>query len=278
MGGIDMANRLSEKVAVVTGSTAGIGRGSAELFAEEGARVVINGRRKELGHEVVRGIKDKGGEAVYCHADMAVSADVEKLIRFALDEYGRIDVLMNNAYQVHNTSVVDQEEADWDKALAVMLKAPYLACKYAIPEMIKGGGGSIVNVASVQGQLAGRNCAPYAAAKAALINLTRQIAIDYGTQGVRANALCPGRIVTEAKVEFLDARPDEVRRQHLVYPLGRPGTMREAAMAALFLASEESSFVTGHALVVDGGLTAQLQDAAAAYVERGVLAQLGIEE
>ncbi len=135
-----MANRLSGKVAVVTGSTAGIGRGSAELFAEEGARVVVNGRRRELGQEVVLGIEAKGGEAVYCYADMAVSSDVEKLIRFALHSFGRIDVLMNNAYRVHNTSVVEQEEEDWDKAIAVMLKAPYLACKYAIPEMIKGGG------------------------------------------------------------------------------------------------------------------------------------------
>ncbi len=272
-----MGIRLSGKVAVVTGSTSGIGRASAELFAEEGAQVVINGRRQELGQEAVRGIEEKGGEAVYCYADMGVSGDVEKLIRFALHEYGRLDILMNNAYLVHNTSVVDQEEHEWDEALAVMLKAPYLGCKFAIPEMIKTGGGSIVNVASVQGLLAGRDCAPYAAAKAALINLTRQMAIDYGMQGVRANALCPGRIVTETKVEFLNARPDEVRRQKLVYPLGRPGTLREAAMAALFLASDESSFVTGHALVVDGGLTAQLPDAAAAFVERGVLAELGLE-
>ena len=121
-----------------------------------------------------------------------------------------------------------------------------------------------------------RNNAPYNTFKAALINLTRQMAIDYGQHGIRANALCPGRIVTEGKVAFLEANPGEVRRQKYTYPLGRPGTMRECAYAALFLAGDESSFVTGHALMVDGGLTAQLQDAAAKYVEEQVLAELGM--
>jgi NAD(P)-dependent dehydrogenase (short-subunit alcohol dehydrogenase family) len=271
-----MGKRLEGKVAVVTGSTSGIGRASAELFAEQGARVVINGRRRELGQEVVEGIAASGGTASYFYADMSKSEDVAALIEHALRTYGRIDVLMNNAYSGHPGAVLDLTEAQWDATYAVMLKAPILACKAALPHMIDQGGGSIVNTSSVHGILAGRANAPYNTFKAALINLTRQMAIDYGRYGVRVNALCPGRIVTEGKVAFLEANPDEVRRQKYTYLLGRPGTMRECAYAALFLACDESSFVTGHALMVDGGLTAQLQDAAAKYVEEQVLAELGM--
>ena len=183
---------------------------------------------------------------------------------------------MNNAYSGRSASLLDMTENDWDAMFAVMLKAPILASKAALPTMIAQGSGAIINTSSVHGVLAGRENAPYNTFKAALINLTRQMAVDYGRYGVRVNALCPGRIVTEGKVEFLEARPDEVRRQKYTYPLGRPGTMRECAYAALFIASDESSFVTGHALMVDGGLTAQLQDAAAAYVEQQVLAELGV--
>jgi NAD(P)-dependent dehydrogenase (short-subunit alcohol dehydrogenase family) len=271
-----MDNRLEGKVAVVTGSTSGIGRASAERFAEQGARVVINGRRRELGQAVVDGIAAQGGTASYFYADVSKSEDVAALIRHAVETYGRIDVLMNNAYSGRNASVLDLEEAAWDAAYAVMLKGPILACKAALPHMIEQGGGSIVNTSSVHGILAARANAPYNTFKAALINLTRQMAIDYGRYGVRVNALCPGRIVTEGKVEFLQANPDEVRRQKYTYLLGRPGTMRECANAALFLACDESSFVTGHALMVDGGLTAQLQDDAAKYVEEKVLAELGM--
>jgi NAD(P)-dependent dehydrogenase (short-subunit alcohol dehydrogenase family) len=271
-----MGKRLETKVAVITGSTSGIGRASAELFAEQGASVVISGRRRELGQEVVDGIVARGGTASYCYADVSVSEEVVSLIGHAIETYGRIDVLMNNAYSGKSASVLDLTEAEWDASYAVMLKAPILACKTVLPHMIEQGGGSIVNTSSVHGILAGRANAPYNTFKAALINLTRQMAVDYGRYGVRVNALCPGRIVTESKVEFLEAHPDQVRRQQYTYLLGRPGSMRECAYAALFLACDESSFVTGHALMVDGGLTAQLQDAAAQYVEEQVLAELGM--
>jgi NAD(P)-dependent dehydrogenase (short-subunit alcohol dehydrogenase family) len=269
-----MGRKLEGKVAIVTGSTAGIGRASAELFAEKGASVVISGRRRELGQQVVDGIREKGGTASYLCADVTRSDEIRELISFAVSNYGRLDILMNNAYSGKSASVVDMEEENWDAAYAVILKAAAVSSKYAIPEMMNSGGGAIINVSSVHGILGGRENAPYNALKAALINLTRQMAVDYGRYGIRVNALCPGRILTEAKVEWLKTRPEEVRRQKLVYPLGRPGTMREAATAALFLASDDSSFVTGHALVVDGGLTAQLQDAAAGYLEQGVLAEL----
>lgn len=271
-----MSNRLAGKVAVVTGSTAGIGRASAELFAEEGARVIIHGRREQAGQEVVAGIVARGGQAAFFQGDISESAITAGLAQFAVATYGRVDILMNNAYSGHGAGVLDMSEADWDRQWAIMLKAPILASKAALPHMIAQGGGSIINVSSVQGLLASRGNAPYNTFKAALLNLTRQMAVDYGRLGVRVNAICPGRIVTEKKVEFLEARPDEERRQKYTYPLGRPGTMREAAYAALFLASDESSFITGHALVVDGGLTAQLQDSAAKFVEEQVLAELGM--
>jgi NAD(P)-dependent dehydrogenase (short-subunit alcohol dehydrogenase family) len=254
-------------VAIVTGSTAGIGRASAELFAEQGASVVVSGRRRELGEEVVRGIRSRGGTASFVAADVSRAADLRELIRAAVAAYGRLDILMNNAYSGKSRSVTEMDEADWDAAFAVTLKAAALASKYAIAEMIKGGGGSIIHVSSVHGVLAARNNAAYNAFKAALINVARNMAMDYGKHNIRVNALCPGRIVTEAKVKFLEANPEQLVLQELVYPLGRPGTMREAATAALFLASDDSSFVTGHALMVDGGLTAQLADAVGAYVE-----------
>jgi NAD(P)-dependent dehydrogenase (short-subunit alcohol dehydrogenase family) len=262
-----MGKRLEGKVAIVTGSTSGIGRASAERFAEEGASVIINGRRRELGQKVVEGIRAAGGEASYRYADVSDAGQVRDLVHFAVETYGRLDVLMSNAYSGRSASVENLTEADWDYAFAMTVKATAIAAQAAIPEMIKVGGGSIIITSSVQGYLAGPDGATYNALKAALINLARQMAIDYGRDNIRVNTLCPGRIVTEGKIEMLNATPAEVRRQALVYPLGRPGSMREAADCALFLASDESSFVTGHALVVDGGLTAQLQDAAGRYVD-----------
>jgi len=210
-----MGNRLAGKVAIVTGSTSGIGRASAELFAEKGASVVISGRRRELGQQVVDGIRKKGGTASYFCMDVTRSDEIQALISFAVDTYGKLDILMNNAYSGQNASVVDTEEENWDAAYAVILKAAAISSKYAIPEMMKSGGGEIINVSSVHGVLGGRENAPYNALKAALINLTRQMAVDYGQYGIRVNALCPGRILTEAKVEWLKTRPEEVRRQKL---------------------------------------------------------------
>lgn len=264
-------NRLANRVAIITGSTSGIGRACAERFAEEGARVIINGFPSEREEEVAEGIRAAGGMACYCSADVRCEEELRHLIQSALDTYGRLDILMNNAAGGQSAAVVEQEARDWDDVFASTVRAAYLGSKYAIPLMIKAGGGSILNTASVHGLLGGSRGAAYDAAKAAIINLTRQMAVDYGKHGIRVNALCPGRILTEGKLKWLEGHPEEIRRQKLVYPLGRPGTLREIAAAALFLASDDSSFVTGHALVVDGGLTAQLQDAAGAIVEEGLL-------
>jgi NAD(P)-dependent dehydrogenase (short-subunit alcohol dehydrogenase family) len=267
-----MGTRLKDKIAIITGSSSGIGRASAEVFAEEGAHVIVNddGGREGLGQQVADGIIANGGSASYFKANVFKSEDLKQLIEHAYTTYGRLDILMNNAYKGHTASVHEHEEEDWDQVFASSVKAVFLGSKYALPGMIQAGGGSIINTASVHGLLGGRRHASYDAAKAAIINLTRQMALDYGKYGIRVNSICPGRIVTEGKIDFLEKYPEEVRRQKAVYPLGRPGTMREAGLAALFLASDDASFVTGHALVVDGGLTAQLADSVSESLEEGL--------
>ena len=267
-----MTRRLEAKVALITGSTSGIGKATALLFAREGARVVVNGRRQALGEEVAQEIRAAGGEASFFQADLSQSAQVRALINFAVTTYGGLDILMNNAWSGKLASVLDTEEPEWDAAMALIVKAVYLGCKYAIPEMIKGGGGVIISTSSVHGFMAGRRCAVYEAAKAGIINLTRSIAVDYGHQGIRANAICPGWIIVERAEEWVQKHPDRIRQAETLYPVGRPGRPIDVANAALFLASDESSFITGHALVVDGGLTIQLQDSVAVAVEEALRA------
>jgi len=274
-----MTDRLKGKIAIITGSTSGIGRASAELFAEEGAKLVVSasGRRPELGNEVVEGIKKKGGEAVWCKADVRKKDDIKNLIQFTLKHFGGLDVLMNNAYGGKHGSVVDLTEAEWDDMFQVTVKSVFLGCKFAIPEMIKRGGGSIVNIASTHGLLGYNGSANYGAAKAAIINLTRQIAIEYGRSGIRANSILPGRVVIERKKKYLAENPFEARRQKSYYPIGRAGTPKELAYAALFLASDEASFITGLPLVADGGLTAQMPDTTAIHVENGIREELAAQ-
>jgi len=265
-----MSERLAGRVAVITGSTSGIGCATAERFAEEGATVVVSDDSARIGpgEDVAKGIRQAGGKAVYARADVTCRDDLDALIEFTVQRFGRLDVLMNNAVCGGSADVVDQNEDEWDRTFASSVKACFLTAKFAIPHMIAGSGGSIINTSSVHGLLGGRGSAAYDAAKAGIINLTRQIAVTYGGHGIRANALCPGRILTEAKNAWIKEHPEEVRRQSINYPLGRAGTVREAANAALFLASDESSYVTGHALLVDGGLTAQLQDSAGATMDQ----------
>ncbi len=271
-----MAGRLDGTVAVLTGSSAGIGGASARRFAEEGAAVVVSddGRDETVGKALAEDIARTGRPARYAVCDVRDAAQVADLVQGAVDEHGRLDVLMNNAFAGPIRAVHEMSDEDWDEVLSATIKAVAVACRTALPVMQAQRRGSIINTSSVHGLAAGRACAPYSAVKAGIVNLTRQLAVDYGPWNIRANALCPGRILTESKVRWLQRTPEEVRRQQAVYPLGRPGTMREAANAALFLACEESAFVTGHALVVDGGLTAQLQDAVARRIEAGLLDEL----
>ena len=269
-----MCKRLEGKVAIVTGSTAGIGRAIAMLFAQEGASIVVNGRRRAIGDQVEAEIRAEGGTAAFFQADVAHSDEIQAMIRFAVETFGRLDILVNNAWSGKVGSVLEIEEEEWDALFATTLRACYLGSKYAIPEMIKVGGGSIINLSSVHGVLAARAFSPYDAAKAGIINLTRGLAVDFGHQGIRVNAICPGLILTEYAAKFLETHPEYLRQAKLVYPVGRPGRPEDVARAAVFLASEEASFITGHALMVDGGLTIQLQDSLTEALEIAIRAEM----
>jgi NAD(P)-dependent dehydrogenase (short-subunit alcohol dehydrogenase family) len=255
-----MTDRLSGKVAIVTGAAQGIGKGTARIFAREGARVTIADVNVDAGEAAADEIRQEGGDCTFVRTDVAQEQDLRQVVRQAVERHGRLDILMNNAYRNSAGSVVELEPDDWDRSLSVMLRAVYLGCKLAIPEMLCNGGGSIINIASVHGLAAAPRMAVYDAAKAGVINLTRQIAIDFGPQGVRCNAICPGWIITESVQRAIQRNPELLQQGALAYPLRRAGTPSDIGHAALFLASDESSFVSGHALVVDGGLTAQLQD------------------
>jgi NAD(P)-dependent dehydrogenase (short-subunit alcohol dehydrogenase family) len=247
---------LSGKVAIVTGAANGIGRATALRFAREGATVVVTDIQDEAGEQVVAEIKGAGGTARYRHTDVSDHGHIRQMVESTVEAYGRLDILVNNAYWTRRGSVVDLAEDDWDKGMNIMVKAIYLAGKYAFPAMQAGGGGAIVNLASVHGLMAWPNNAVYETAKAAVINLTRQMAIDGGPMGIRVNAVCPGWILTHP-THITEGRLNWAKR---LYPLGRPGQPEEIASAINFLVSGEASFITGHSLVVDGGLTTQLQD------------------
>lgn len=253
--------RLEGKRAIITGSTSGIGKATALLFAAEGARVVVNGRRRELGDKVVEEIRSKGGEAAYFYADIQHEAEISNLIAFGAETFGGIDILMNNAYSGTMKSLENMTAEEWDTVEARSSRACFLGCKYAMPLMAAQGSGSVINVSSIHGFLGGIGTFAYDAMKAAILNLTKALAMEYGPKGIRVNAICPGWILTE-KTPKTDpsGRPNRFLLAEMMYPLGRPGQTEEVAKAALFLASDDASFVTGHGLVVDGGLTCQLHD------------------
>jgi len=251
--------RLADKVAIITGAGSGIGRATAMLFAQEGAKVVVVDYAPEGGQETVEMIRRNGGEAIFVETDVSKAAAVEKMVQTAIDTYGKIDILFNNAAVTIPASVVDATEAVWDKTMDIDLKGVFLPSKYAIPHMIKGDGGSVINTASMCGLVASPNQAPYSAAKGGVIALTRQMAIDYATHNIRVNSICPSEVRTPMFLGFINRAPDpEKKMQELIarIPLGRVAEPEEIARVALFLASDESSYVTGVTLPVDGGLTA----------------------
>lgn len=250
--------RLADKVTLITGAASGIGRKTAVLFAAEGARVVIVDVNDAAGEETAIAVRERGGEAIYVHADVSQAADCENMVRIAEQTYGKLDVLFNNAGIMDSADddAVTTEESVWDLTMAINLKGVFLGCKHGIPALRRAGGGSIINTASFVALLgAATPQLAYTASKGGVLALTRELAIVHARERIRVNALCPGPLRTELLMKFLDTEAKKQRR--LVHiPMGRFGEAREMAYAALYLASDESSYVTGTEFVVDGGITA----------------------
>jgi NAD(P)-dependent dehydrogenase (short-subunit alcohol dehydrogenase family) len=247
------------KVALITGAAHGIGRATAQLLAGEDVKIAVLDIQDELGQATVDEISAAGGDAFYLHTDIAQLDAIRESVEATEARWGRLDYVVNNAYWSARGTVEELTEEQWDRSMDVMLKAIYRYGKYAFPAMIRAGGGAMVNLGSVHSFSSAHRYSVYAAAKAAVINLTRSMAIDYGKHNIRVNAVCPGWIMTYGEPD----NPEVMRRANAMYPRGRPGQPREIATAIRFLLSDDASFVNGHALVVDGGLIAQLQDSLA---------------
>jgi NAD(P)-dependent dehydrogenase (short-subunit alcohol dehydrogenase family) len=231
------------------------------VFAREGARVALSDTNTGAAEETARTIRDAGGEAIVVEADAASSADWRRLVDQTLGAFGRLDILVNSASWTRALPAVELEEADWDRSLAVGLKSVFLGAKHCIPAMLETGGGAIVNISSANGLVSNPAFSAYSAAKSGVIGLTRNLAIDYGMQGIRVNAICPGLIVSERHEQRMREDPDEARGSRDPYLVGRWGRPEDVAYAALYLASDEAAFVTGTVLAVDGGLTCQSPEA-----------------
>jgi NAD(P)-dependent dehydrogenase (short-subunit alcohol dehydrogenase family) len=248
--------RLEGKVALITGGTSGIGSATAIRFAGEGAAVAITGRNSERGEQVVNEIIAAGGDALFIRSDVRSAEDCRHAVDETLERFGKIDVLFNNAGVFHPKSVPECTEEEWDETIDSSLKGAFLMSKYVLPSMIDRRSGSIIHTSSGWGVLGGDKAAAYCAAKGGLIVMAKAMAIDHGPDGIRVNCVCPGDVLTPML-------PDDAAKRGMSWddyavgaadrPLGRIGTAEDIANAVLYLASDESSFVTGEALVVDGG-------------------------
>jgi NAD(P)-dependent dehydrogenase (short-subunit alcohol dehydrogenase family) len=249
--------RLENKVALITGGSGGIGRETALLFAKEGAKIVVTDVNDVAGQETADEIVNAGGEAFFLHSDVSKAADNEAAVAFADEKFGKLNIIFNNAGIMHSDddNAMTTEEAIWDLTMNINAKGVFLGCKYGIPALQRAGGGSIINTASFVAILgAATPQVAYTASKGAVLALTRELAIIHARENIRVNALCPGPLRTELLMKFLNT--EEKKQRRLVHiPMGRFGEAKEMAYAALFLASDESSFVTGTDFLVDGGIT-----------------------
>lgn len=248
--------QLAGKVAIITGGASGIGQATARLFAEHGAALVIADINTPDGEKVTTRICSDGGQAVFIESDVTVAGDCQRTVQAAVDQFGGLDILFNNAGVIRRSDVVGTSEQDWDLVMAVNAKSVFLMSKYAVPLMAAAGGGRIINMGSGWGLKGGEKALSYCASKAAVVNMTRAMAIDHGSQNIRVNCVCPG----DTDTPMLRYEAGQLGQDELVFmaeaaqrPLGRYGEPQEIAQAVLFLASEASSYVTGAALVVDGG-------------------------
>jgi len=254
--------KLKDRVTIVTGAGKGIGKGIATVFSRQGAKVVVVDWDEEAGKKTSEEIRRSGGDAFFVKCDASNEEQVKAMILAAIAKYGRINVLVNNAGIGVYKTVLDTTSEEWDRCLAVNLKGVFLCSKYAIPHIKAAGGGAIVNIASVHAYQNVGGTAPYAASKAGVVALTRVMAIDYGRDKIRVNAICPGWIYTPLIQSIFDEAPDpEKARREVEHRqiLGRLGTPEEVGEAAAFLASDEASYITGASLMVDNGMTAQLE-------------------
>ena len=249
-----MNMRFENKVAIITGSTKGIGRATAILMAQDGAKVVITGTTEAAGSEVVSIIKEAGGDAFFQKTDVTSAEALDALVKAALDHYGKIDILINNAGIGGSLANMNQiTDAEWNKVLATNLTAAFQIMKLVIPVMENNGGGTIVNVASMASTAAGRGGIAYTTAKHGFLGLTRQISLDHGHTGIRINAVLPGPINTQMIARILEMPQHPLNMKIKMSPSGRPGEPEEVAKAIAFLASDESSYIHGASLAVDGG-------------------------
>jgi NAD(P)-dependent dehydrogenase (short-subunit alcohol dehydrogenase family) len=248
--------RVEGKVTVVTGASSGIGRASARLLAKEGARLVV-ADVDDAGEDVAREIRDAGGTCRFLRTDVRSWDDVENLVGSAVEEHGRLDVIVNNAGIAIGGSAAEMSEGDWSRVIDVNLTGVWRGMRHAIPAMLESGGGSIVNVSSVQSLVGFPGWSGYAASKGGINALTQQAAVEYAPRGIRVNAIIPGTILTGMNEGILREHPDPDRQMAewaRMHPVGRIGQPEEVATAIVYLASDESSFVTGMLLRVDGGM------------------------
>ncbi len=250
--------RLEGKVALITGGSSGIGKATAILFAREGARVVIADINDKDAETTVLQITEEGNQAIFVKADVSSAEDCRNMIETAISTYGGLHILFNNAgiMDSRDDNAVATDESTWDLTMNINAKGVFLGCKYGIPAIKSSGGGSIINTASFVSILgAATPQVAYTASKGAVLSLTRELAVIHAREGIRVNALCPGPLRTELLMKFLDT--EEKKQRRLVHiPMGRFGEAEEMAKAALFLASDDSSYVTGTSFMVDGGITA----------------------
>jgi NAD(P)-dependent dehydrogenase (short-subunit alcohol dehydrogenase family) len=251
--------RLKDRVALITGGTSGIGEATALLFSKERAKIAITGRSHERGAAVVQQIKQWGGDAIFIRADVSLAADCRRAVDETVRAFGRLDILFNNAGVFYPQTALECSEQEWDEQINVNLKGTFLMSKFALPSMIAQGRGVIINNSSGWGLVGGDHAVAYCASKGGVVLMTKAMAIDHGRQGIRVNCICPGDVETpmlpaDAKMRGLSW--DKYLADCNNRPMGRVGTPDEIAKAVLFLASDESSFMTGAALAVDGGGTA----------------------
>ena len=250
--------RLRDKVALITGAGSGMGRVAAQKFAAEGAKVIVAEFGEEAGAETVRLVTAAGGAATYVQADVSREEDAQRMVDAAVEQYGRLDVLYNNAGIMPEAdhSVVDTDVETWDRVMAVNLRGVFLGCKYAIPRMVAGGGGSVINISSFVALL---GCSvpqdAYTASKGAVLSLTRSLAVQFGPSGVRANAICPGPIETPLLMDWLLKDEDAKRLRLARNPTGRFGKPEEIVNVAVYLASDEARWTNGAQFVIDGGIS-----------------------